>query len=362
VILEPLDQGARVEGVTNGQKGSYLIGIIRPGRYAVKVSAAGLALSSVKAEASGLMDDKTKGSKWKLDARARADKPIEIQVEDGMEITCDLVLGKATDIAADQAYAMLRQQVRKGDCAGALPQIEKYTTDNPTHGEAFYLKGYCSAVLGKDDDAIAALTKSQELDPAFVGTSSLLGKVQARNKRLPEAEAAFKKELENPKAPVATQFDVLLSLGAVQRDQSKDADAEATFEKAIAVVPSRPEPYLELSALYTKSGQTDKAVAVLDRAKAAGAEDPVALLNVGISFFNKKDYPHAESMFRRVTESKAGNPDLAMAYGLLGRLQVKAGKNAAAIESLQKSLELDPAGRLAAESKDLLKSLQSKKK
>jgi len=164
VILEPVDKGARVEVLTKGQKGSYLIENIRPGRYAVKVNAEGLALVNIKAEASGPNVEQKKESKWKVSVRARPDKATEIQVEDGMEITSELVVGKATEIttatgekanaSGDQVYALLRQQVRKGDCAGALPQIEKFTTDNPTHAEAFYLKGYCDAVLGRDDDAI----------------------------------------------------------------------------------------------------------------------------------------------------------------------------------------------------------------
>ena len=374
VILQPLEQGARVEQATKGKKGSYLFGIIRPGRYAVKVEAAGLALVSIKAEAFGLDDGgkKQKAPTWKLDGRVRLDKPTEIVVEDGMDITCDLIVGKATEVTTatgektvgtgEQAYALLAQQVQKGDCVGALPHIEKFTVDNPTNARAFYLKGYCDAVLEHEEEALAALVKSVELDPSFPGPSTLVGKVYARNKRLPEAEAAFKKELEGANVPPELQIDALLSLGAVQRDQGKDADAIATFEKAMAVAPNRPESYVELSALYAKAGQTDKAAAILDKAKDVGADDPLAMLNVGISYFNKKDYGHAESMFRRVTESKASNSDLAMAYGLLGKLQLRDGKNADAIVSFKKCLELDPAGRLAPETQDVLKAIQPKKK
>jgi len=374
VILEPVEKGARVEQVTKGKKGSYLFGIVRPGRYAVKVEATGLALVSIKAEAFELKDDgkKAKEPTWKLDGRVRLDKPQEIEVEDGMEITCDLVVGKATEVTTatgektvgtgDQAYALLAQQVQKGDCAGALPQIEKFNVDNPTNARAFYLRGYCDAVLEHDDEALAALAKSVELDPKFPGPNTLMGKVYARNKRLPEAEAAFKKELEGTNVPAEIQIDALLSLGAVQRDEGKDADAIATFEKAMAAAPNRPESYVELSALYAKAGQTDKAAAILDKAKDVGADDPLAMLNVGISYFNKKDYAHAETMFRRVTESKAANSDLAMAYGLLGKLQLRDGKNADAIVSFKKCLELDPSGRLAAETKEVLKAIQPKQK
>ena len=371
IILEPLDKGSRAEQISKGKNGSYLIGIIRPGRYAVKVNAEGFALVSLNAEATGLDGNQQKQSKWKVGGRVLPGKPTEFVIEDGMEITCDLVVGKATEIttptgekanaSGDQQYALLRQQVQKGDCAGALAPLEKFTVDNPAHAQAFYLLGYCNAVQGKDDAALAALAKSKDLDPKFVGLSSLVGKVQARNKRFPEAEAAFQQELEGASLPAAVQFDTLMSLAGVQRDQSKDADAIASFEKAMAAAPTRPEPYVELSTLYTKTGQADKAVAVLDQAKAAGADDPVAMLNVGIAYFNKKDLAHAELMFRRVTESKAGPSDLAMAYGLLGKLQLRNGKNADAKESFRKSLELDPKGRLAVETQAALDSLSSKK-
>jgi Flp pilus assembly protein TadD len=372
VVLEPVGKGARVEQVTRGKKGSYLFGIIRPGRYAVKVEVAGLALLSIKAGATGFNDYNRKESKWKLDGNVRPDQPTEIEIEDGMEITCDLVVGKATEAttataekavaSGDQAYALLAQQVQKGDCAGALAQIEKYTADNPTNGRAFYLKGFCDAVLEHDDDALVALAKSVELDPSFAGPNTLIGKVNARNQHLPEAEAAFKKELEGATVPPEIQIDALLSLGAVQRDQSKDVEAIATFEKAMAAAPTRPESYIELSSLYAKVGQTDKAAAILDKSKEVGADDPLAMLNVGISYFNKKDYAHAEALFRSVTESKASNSDLAMAYGLLGKLQLRDGKNADAIVSFKKCLELDPNGRLAAETQEVLKAIQPKQK
>jgi Flp pilus assembly protein TadD len=260
----------------------------------------------------------------------------------------------------DQALTILTQQIQNGDCVGALPQLEKFVADNPTVGRAYYLAGYCDAVLERDDEALAALTKAQELEPAFAGTETLIGKIYARMNRLPEAEAAFRKELENASAPLEVQTDALLSLGAVLRDQGKDQDAIATFEKAKSLMPSRPEPYVELSALYAKVGQTDKAAAILDEAKQVGADDPVALLNVGISYLNKKDYTHAEAMFRRVIDSKASNADLAMAYGLLGQLQLRAGKTDDAVVSLKKCLELDPNGRLAKDTDDVLKALKKK--
>jgi len=54
VILEPIDQGVRAEVASKGKKGTYLIGIVRPGKYALKVNGEGLGLVSIKADAIGL--------------------------------------------------------------------------------------------------------------------------------------------------------------------------------------------------------------------------------------------------------------------------------------------------------------------
>ena len=367
VVLNPTEQGSHIEVVTKGKKGSYLFGIIRAGTYNLEVQAPGLVLVSIDAKAT---TKEKKEPVWTRAGKVRSDQPPQFKIEDGMEVTCDIVVGHGAEVATagggttmatpDQALSMLTQQIQKGDCAGALPPLEKFTTDNPTSGRAYYLKGYCDAVLEKDDDALAALAKAQELEPSFAGTQTLIGKIHARNKRLPDAEAAFKKELENASAPAEVQVDALLSLGAVQRDQDKSQDAIATFEKAKSLAPSRPESYIELSALYAKVGQTDKAAGVLEEAKQVGADDPTALLNVGISYYNKRDDEHAEQMFRRVTESKAQNADLSMAYGLLGNVQLRKGKTDDAVASFKKCIELDPNGKMAKESGETLKALKKK--
>jgi Flp pilus assembly protein TadD len=367
VVLEPVEKGSRVEVATKGKKGSFLIGIIRPGTYKFRIDAAGMTVVSIEAKAMNYGKDR-KEPVWTKEGRVRSDQPPQMDIEDGMEITCNAVIGKASEVttatgektlaSSDQALALLTQQIQKGDCAGAAPQLDKFVAENPTVGRAYYLLGYCDAVLEKDEAALAALAKARELDPGFPGTLTLQGKIFARTKQLPQAEEAFRKELENTNLPVEVQTDALLSLGAVQRDQGKDQDAIASFEKAKALSPSRPEAYVELAGLYSKLGQTDKAAAILEEAKSVGADDPLAMLNVGISYFNKKDYPHAEAMFRRVTESKASNEDLAMAYGLLGKLQLRDGKTDAAVASFKKCLELDPKGRLAAETAEVLKALK----
>jgi len=370
IVLEPVagEDGAKVQVMSKGKKGAYFFGLIRPGTYQLKVDSPGNALLSLKAQAT-LTDPARKDRQWSIDGRVKTDQPTKLQFEDAMDVKCDIVVGKAmamptaggetTNVTADQAYASIAQQVQKGDCAGALPQVEAFLAANPQHGRAYYLKGFCSAVLEKNDDAIAALQKSIELDPSFAGTRTLLGKVYIREGKFAEAETVLRQETENTSAAPEVQTDAWLSLGGALREEKKTADAIAAFEKAIELAPSRPEGYVELSSLYADSGDLSKAEAVLTRAKDAGADNPEALLHVAISFFNKKDNAHAEAMCRRVIDGgKATPPDLASAYAILGRIQLNAGKIDDGVASLKKSLELDPKGRFAEQTTDILKALK----
>lgn len=369
IVLEPVagEGGARVQVASKGKKGSYFFGLIRPGTYSLKIDSADYALLSLKGHAA-LSNPADKSKEWDLSGRIDPSKPPHLRIDDGMTITCDVVVGKAMAGAAaagapgvtpDQAYGQLTQLVQKGDCAGALPQVDAFIAANPDHGRAYYLKGYCAAVMERDDEAAAALAKSIELDPAFAGSRSLLGKVYARQGKLAEAETVLRKELENTAAPSEVQVDAWLSLGAVDRDQKKQAEAIQAFEKVIEIAPSRPEPYVELAGLYADAGQLDKADAILARAKEAGADDPAALLHVAISYFNKKDSVHAEAMCRRLIEGgKASPPDLASAYAILGRAQLNTGKTDEGVASLKKSIELDPKGRFASQSEDILRALK----
>src|SRR6185369_13341629 len=123
------------------------------------------------------------------------------------------------------------------------------------------------------------------------------------------------------------------------------------------------EPYAELSGLYAKADQLDKATAILDRAGEAGAAEGTgpAWLAVGIEYYKKKDCAHAQESLRQTIQIGGASSDLSTAYAVLGRCALKDGKTADGVASLRKSLELDPASSLAAETKQILQSYAAKK-
>lgn len=368
IILDPVgSQGVRVEPAPKGKNGSYFFGIVKPGTYVVEVNAGDFVVLSMQAKA---VDHFNKHKvEWEKNGAVNPEKPPHLDIKDGLDITLDIVIGPkaeegggaAAGGGGDAAYMKILDRVKAGDCAGAIPDLQKYTEDNPSSARGFYLLGYCHATSDATDDAIAALDKAEAADPTFAGTEELLGRMYARQKKYPEAEAAFHKEIDNATAPADVQSEAWLGLAQVLSDQSKTDEAIAAYKKVIELSPTKPDAYIELSSLYSKAGKPEDAKAVLEQAKAAGASNPVAVLNVGVSYFNKKNYTDAEAMFRQVIDGGAPNDDLGMAYALLGRCQINQGKNDDAVVSLKKSLELDPNGRLAPDTREILKAMQKKK-
>lgn len=366
VILEPSD-GAGVRVVTETRrKGTYLFGIVRPGAYHVHAELAGKVLVAVR----GRAVDSAKKEAWKLDGRVRASQPPTIQLPDGAEATLDLTLEDEAKVAeetkqaevaqADQALGPVIQKIQGGDCAGALPEIEQVLQKAPENARGHYLRGFCLGMAERDDEAVASLNRALELNPKFEGAAALAGQLQRRQGKLPEAETLFKKELETAQTE-QVKTDAWIGLGLTYEAQNKDAEALAAFQKVAELAPSRPEAYLEMASLYTKTGQPDKAKEVLDKAQQMGASDPAAILNIGISYFNKKDYVRAADMFRQVVDAPASKPaDQAMAQALLGKLLLRDGKKTEAVAAMKKSLELDPKGPLAEETRELLKAVGEK--
>jgi tetratricopeptide (TPR) repeat protein len=367
VSIEPIEgKGSRVSTFTS-KMGTFLLDGVAPGRYRIAVRVEGKALLRVEATA----ERADKSVAWKIEGALDPSKPPTFEMTDGLAVKGALAVGAAIEVATpegtvlvapQQALGLLVKRIQTGDCAGALPSLEKLIASYPDVPKAHYLSAFCNAQAGASDPALASLAKVRELQPKFPGAALLEGQVLARAGRIAEAEEAMKREIANAANPHVVA-DAWIALAILHRDQGKDAEASAAFDQAIAVAPARPEPYAELSGLYVKSDQLDKATAILDKAEEAGASAGAgpAWLGVGLAYYKKKDCAHAQESLREMIRLGGSSGDLATAYAVLGRCALKEGKTAEGLASLRKSLDLDPGSSLATENRDLIQSYASKK-
>jgi tetratricopeptide (TPR) repeat protein len=360
VALEPIEgHGARVTATTN-KMGNFLVDSIVPGDYRLRVAADGKAVLALEASAERV--DKTVA--WKIDGKIDPANPAKLAIADGLVVKCTATIGDAIEIdtaqgkilmSPQQALNDLARRAQSGDCAGALPSLERLTATS-TVPKAHYLAGFCQAQLGATDKSIASLSRVLELQPKFPGAALLMGQVLSRAGKAPEAEEAWKKEIATAANPDIV-VESWMALAFQYRDAGKDADAVSAFEQVIAVAPSRKEGYAGLATLYVKSHELEKAASLLDRARAAGVVDPSSLVELGIAFFAGKDYTRSAALLKQAIDAGASGQDLGTAYAVLGRCELREGKKADALTALKKSLELSPSGKLADETRKLVSEL-----
>ncbi len=166
----------------------------------------------------------------------------------------------------------------------------------------------------------------------------------------------------------ATQVDpnqdlVWAYLGDAQRGAKKYTDAVESYQKALALKPTSGSYHSGLADAYAKSGQTDKAVQ--EYAAAAQADPPNAAsyyYNEGAVFTNTGKMDEAVAAFDKTIQL---DPNRADAYywkgvNMIGKATMKDGKMVAPAgtsEAFNKYLELQPTGKFADASKQMLASI-----
>ena len=136
-------------------------------------------------------------------------------------------------------------------------------------------------------------------------------------------------------------WEVHLNLGRVLIQKKDWAAAETEIKRSLELRPTDNNgANLALADVYTRSGQKDKADALLAQTAAAGGADATVHLNLGISHLNAGRSAEAEAAFRKAIEVDASTSE---AYFHLGTILVGQGKTPEAVASLEKYLTLKPA-------------------
>jgi tetratricopeptide (TPR) repeat protein len=363
VTLEPADgAGARVTAKT-GKKGTYLLGMVRPGNYTLLVEKDGLIFRKIDIrglDADGKVAFKSAGP-------VSTTEPFKVGVGRRFDIRADLVLGPAVSLAKESgeverigeedALARVSEAARAGSCAAVLPQIEALLASPPEHPRESYFYAYCLASLERHEEALPHAVRCTEADPSMPGAALLRGQVLGELGEIDEAALWIRAEAESSAEP-STRIQAWIALGVLNRDQQRYEPAIEAFLKLLELAPERVESYAELSTLYARLQRPDDARAILERGREAGAVDARSMLNIGIAYLNNHEYEQAQASFRQAIELGGSGEELGMAHALLGRCLMRDGKNEEALDCFHESLKLDPDSRLAEETRALIEALE----
>src|SRR5262245_7096895 len=172
-----------------------------------------------------------------------------------------------------------------------------------------------------------------------------------------EAIAKFQEVI----AKVPTCADCYYNIGVSQMAKQQQAEAEASFKKAVELKPDNSDAYTALANLYNSQKKFDLAAeASANAAKyagggAGGGGNAEASYNQGVILFNASKFAEAKTQFEAATKA---DPNHAMAQYQLGMTSLNLGQIPDAVAALEAYLKVDPNGPKAGEVKAALPALQ----
>jgi tetratricopeptide (TPR) repeat protein len=170
--------------------------------------------------------------------------------------------------------------------------------------------------------------------------------------KLDEAVAAYTAILaKHPDVP-----EVYQNLGSVYLQKKDYPAAETAFQKGLELRPDSTEIATLLARAYAESGQSDKAIEIMEKSAGANPADAKAQFNRGIFLLNANKNEEAIAAFEAALKA---DPNMTEAYYRLGALMVGQGKIPEAIQNLEKYLSLNPTdAQNIATAQGLLKALK----
>jgi len=161
-------------------------------------------------------------------------------------------------LAAMSAATVARNRVWRAD----LLLWNDAVTKSPDSARAQVNLGTAFASRGYAEEAIEALERAIELDPASYDAYSQLGFALERSGRMEESLAAHVRAIELGPADPRTRLRYAMSLQAAGRlDEAVDM-----CRQAILLDPGMTEAYLALGGVYNAMGQADDAIRTLEQA------------------------------------------------------------------------------------------------
>jgi len=187
----------------------------------------------------------------------------------------------------------------------------------PPTGDDLKIVGLNYVLLDDYADAIQWLQKAVEIEPRNQDAWYYLGRTYYTKARLGEARKAFQTLLSlDPQDPRAEN-----NLGLIYETDGQPAAAMEAYRKAIAwqeqnLHPSE-QPYVNLGNLLMEQGQSNEALAPLEKAAALAPNNAFCHMILGIAYRQNGKLDKAQHELETATQLEPDNPT---AHYQLGRL------------------------------------------
>ncbi len=174
------------------------------------------------------------------------------------------VSSKPSENSTQALYAAARNAQNNRDYAACAQLLEQVVAIDPNHKSAWNYLGWTYNLLGKYENAEAALRKAIAVNPYDSSAYNNLGQALAAQKKYEEAIPQYQKQIEiNPRDQWAHE-----NLGRIYLLLEQYDKAIPELETAASIKPDNPYIPFNLGRAYAKTAQPEKAVQSFKRSMA----------------------------------------------------------------------------------------------
>lgn len=229
-----------------------------------------------------------------------------------------------------------------GDIDAAIEEYKKVSKSDPE--SSLVPLNLASSYIKKNDipKAIEELNRAVKFDPGAVEPHAILALVYYSLDKSDMAEAEYETALKNASALQPENINAYKGLGLMYIKQKKLKDAEKAYKLILDLAPDDAEAHFYLGDVYFESKQSRLAEKELKRAIELKPDYHEALNFLGYLYADEnRNLGQAEALIRKALELE---PDSGAYLDSLGWLYYKKGKFQQAVKELEKAsvLEEDP--------------------
>ncbi|MFQ5415886.1 MAG: tetratricopeptide repeat protein [Myxococcota bacterium] len=221
----------------------------------------------------------------------------------------------------------------------ALEQIDEAVAVDPGKVRAHAIRGQVLDALGRPEEALEAFATGVELDPEDRGALLLYAAALDRAGAREEAEEFFDKLVATH--PDYGAYDALARFIARGRDQSRDAEVEAAYRKAIEVaLPAEvPRGYKVLAGFQYSRDRIDDSIATLEEG-IEKSEEKLDLIYTLARFHSSQG--NQEKANALIEQATVAAPDTARPFLILSAHRDQNEDLAGALEAARRAAEIEP--------------------
>lgn len=250
-------------------------------------------------------------------------------------------LQRRTRTALTQAdFERVEALMSSGRLDAARSEAQRLCRLHPDQPALFNLLGVVLARSGKGEDALDALHRALELEPAFDDARTNLASVLKDCGRHLEAVRCYQELVHRG----VQSPELYGGLAKALRGAGMLDDALEAGRRALRLKPAFPDALNDIANVLNELGRHDEAIEAYQRALAIDGRHARALLNLGRSLYALRNYQGALATLRRYL---ALEPDDKAALRLTAHAMLGIGQSTAAAEILERVLSLDAEDRVS---------------